>query len=69
MTIQQLITKGESEVLEFKASFGKDVIETLCAFANHLGGTVLVGVADDGKIVGTSCSEESMQNWVNDAVI
>lgn len=35
MKIHRLITEGESEVLEFKASFGKDVIETLCAFANH----------------------------------
>jgi predicted HTH transcriptional regulator len=39
MKVQQLITKGESEVLEFKATFGKDVIETLCAFANHRGET------------------------------
>jgi len=27
MNVQRLITKGESKVLEFKASFGKDVIE------------------------------------------
>ena len=32
MDIQRLIAKGESDVLEFKASFGKDVIETICAF-------------------------------------
>jgi hypothetical protein len=31
MVIQGLIAKGESDVLEFKASFGKDVIETICA--------------------------------------
>jgi predicted HTH transcriptional regulator len=35
MKVQRLITEGESEVLEFKASFGKDVVETLCVFANH----------------------------------
>jgi predicted HTH transcriptional regulator len=66
MNIQRLIKQGESDVLEFKVSFGKDVIETLCAFANHRGGTVLIGVADDGKIIGASCGEESMQNWVNE---
>lgn len=66
MKVQRLITEGESEVLEFKATFGKDVIETLCAFANHRGGTVLIGVADDGKIIGASCGEESMQIWVNE---
>ena len=66
MIIQRLIAKGESDVLEFKASFGKDVIETVCAFANHKGGTVLVGVAEGGKVVGVMCGVESIQNWVNE---
>ena len=66
MNIQRLIATGESEVLEFKTSFGKDVIETVCAFANHKGGTVLVGVAEGGKVVGVTCGEESIQNWVNE---
>ena len=60
MTIQRLIAQGESDVLEFKASFGKDVIETICAFANHKGGTVLIGVADKGRIIGTSYGSESL---------
>ena len=50
MDIQRLIAKGESNVLEFKASFGKDVIETVCAFANHKGGAVLIGVSRSPKI-------------------
>lgn len=66
MTIKQLILGGESDVLEFKLSFGRDVIETLCAFANHRGGTVLLGVANSGKVIGVSCGDESMQNWVNE---
>ena len=66
MTIQGLIAKGESDVLEFKASFGKDVIETICAFANHKGGTVLIGVSKDSKVVGVTCGVESIQNWVNE---
>jgi predicted HTH transcriptional regulator len=36
--LRKLILKGESETLEFKLAFGKDVIETLCGFANHRGG-------------------------------
>lgn len=66
MNIQRLITKGESEALEFKASFGKDVIETLCAFANHQGGSVLIGVSNTGKVIGATCGEETIQNWVNE---
>ena len=66
MDIQRLIAQGESDVLEFKTSFGKDVIETLCAFANHRGGTVLVGVSDEGGVVGTNYGNESLQVWVNE---
>lgn len=64
-TIREMIVLGESEYLEFKASFGKEVIEALCAFANHKGGVVLVGVDDSGKVVGVTCGQESIQSWVN----
>ena len=45
-----LIKKGESDTLEFKKSTAKlhAAFETLCAFLNGKGGTVLIGVADDG---------------------
>lgn len=40
----ELIAQGESARVEFKSSFQKEVVETLCAFANTLGGTVLLGI-------------------------
>ena len=49
MDILSLIQNGESETLEFKTSFGKEVIITLSAFANTKGGKVLFGVGNDGK--------------------
>lgn len=64
-TIRKMIALGESENLEFKASFGKEVIESLAAFANHKGGVVLVGVEDSGKVVGVTCGPETVQAWVN----
>jgi len=42
--LQQHISKGENEFLEFKTSFNKEVIETLVAFANAKGGDVIIGV-------------------------
>ncbi len=48
MNLIEQIRKGESETMEFKSSFGKEVIETLSAFANTKGGKVLVGVSDKG---------------------
>ena len=49
-----IIKQGESETLEFKQSFSKAVTETLVAFSNTQGGSVLIGVSDNKKIVGVS---------------
>jgi len=38
--IYSFIKNGESEILEFKSSFQKDVIETVAAFANTKGGII-----------------------------
>jgi ATP-dependent DNA helicase RecG len=64
--IVDIIKQGESEVLEFKTSFGKDVIETVVAFANTRGGMILIGVSDDGDVVGTGRGDESLQVWANE---
>jgi ATP-dependent DNA helicase RecG len=44
--ILSLIHSGESQTLEFEATFDKVRIESLVAFANAHGGSVLVGVSD-----------------------
>ncbi|MBI5756856.1 MAG: ATP-binding protein [Nitrospirae bacterium] len=46
------IPSGESETVEFKTSFDREVIETLVAFANTKGGKVFVGISDNGKAAG-----------------
>lgn len=66
INVNRLISAGESDAVEFKLTFNRDVVETLCAFANHRGGKVLIGVANDGKVIGVSCGAESMQKWVNE---
>ena len=40
--LHAFIAAGESQTLEFKTSFDKASIESLVAFANTQGGTVLV---------------------------
>lgn len=53
--VQTLLTIGENIVIEFKrAGDGPkwDTYESICAFLNRNGGDLLLGVADDGKIVG-----------------
>ena len=63
--LRTLIAQGESANLEFKSSFRWDlrenkvnralegvILKTLAGYMNGSGGTLLIGVADDGSIVG-----------------
>lgn len=55
----------ESEQLELKSSFQKEVIESVVAFANAKGGSVIVGVNDEGQVVGLSLGSETLKDWQN----
>lgn len=52
--ISRLIAFGESETLDFKQSISdaSKISKTLVAFANKQGGTLLIGVRDNGSICG-----------------
>lgn len=53
--VEALRRQGEGIAVEFKLSRGSvsgSVFETVCAFLNRSGGELLLGVADDGKVVG-----------------
>jgi ATP-dependent Lon protease len=65
MTVIELITAGESRTLEFKATARVNlatgqrdtgmelaVVKTVAGFLNAHGGTLLIGVADDGTVRG-----------------
>ena len=63
-TIDQLILAGESQELEFNASFDNATVESLVAFANAQGGTVLVGVTDKGTVCGVTLGKETLNEWL-----
>ncbi|MBU3661787.1 MAG: ATP-binding protein [Bacteroidetes bacterium] len=54
------IANGENEVLDFKKtiSSASKIAKTMSAFANHKGGTLLVGVNDNKTISGVRSEEE-----------
>ena len=58
--IQQLLLAGESETLDFKQtiSSASKIAKTMSAFANHRGGTLLVGVTDKKMISGIQSEDE-----------
>lgn len=61
--LHDLIAQGEGSRLEFKSSISTSarIARTLCAFANTGGGTLLIGVSDDGKIGGVSSEIKEMR--------
>ena len=60
-TIQSLIDSGESYNVEFKVrapSKVRELTEEICAFANADGGYLLIGVDDNGQVVGTNLEND-----------
>ena len=50
--LSNLVSLGEGFTTEFKQSYTSEIGREMCAFANATGGTILLGVADDGKVCG-----------------
>lgn len=58
--IANLIKQGEHQQLDFKHSISdsRKIARTLAAFANTDGGTLLIGVKDNGNVSGVNSEEE-----------
>ncbi|GFP27672.1 AlbA family DNA-binding domain-containing protein [Candidatus Hakubella thermalkaliphila] len=63
--LKKLMDSGESETVEFKTSFDKEVVETSGAFANTKGGVLLIGASDRGEIKGIRIGKETLKDWAN----
>jgi len=68
--LSALIDQGESETLEFKRSTGQlsRAIETLTAFANSNGGTIIFGVDEKGIVVGQHIADSTIREITNKIV-
>ena len=65
------MTFQESETLELKEIVVEDIKKEIIAFANSAGGTLYVGVADDGNIVGVENPDmviQQISNMVRDSI-
>ena len=66
-----MLMKAEGETLEYKAEIVSDICKEVIAFANTQGGELLIGVADDGAVVGVSEPDKVLlriNNMVRDSV-
>jgi len=77
-SITELIAQGENVFCEFKSTLRWDmrekklnlilqqeVIEAIAAFSNHLGGTLLIGIDDNGNAIGLQFDYESFKDSKN----
>lgn len=62
---------NESKTIEFKREFTDDIKKAVVAFANTDGGTVYIGVQDDGTVIGVADTDDTilrMTNAIRDAI-
>lgn len=70
--IKSIATSGEGYNVEFKVrvpSKVRELTEEICAFVNSEGGYLLIGIADNGKIVGDeidNAKRSAIQNSIRD---
>jgi ATP-dependent DNA helicase RecG len=55
----------ENENTEFKREYTSDIKKTVVAFANSKGGTIYIGISDDGEIIGVDDLDQTLQNALN----
>lgn len=69
--IEEILKRGENDQVEFKQDLSKkpeEFLESVVAFANTRGGSILVGVDDSGNVTGVyeQKLEERVQNMIRD---
>ena len=71
--IEEQLLQTEGKQLEFKRDLSspKPLLKTLIAFANTAGGQLIIGVADNGEVIGVVdplAEEERLTNLIADAI-
>lgn len=65
LEVLRRVQEGEGRTTEFKSRFDKDAVgKAICAFANGVGGVVILGVDDSGAIVGVAEDPEHLQETI-----
>ena len=58
----------EGSSIEFKAEFSNTVLKTAVAFSNSNAGTIYIGIADDGKVIGVEDPDKELRRAVQSIV-
>jgi predicted HTH transcriptional regulator len=68
--LKKLLSQGEGWTVEFKKcvdALSNSVFETVCSFSNRYGAHILLGVDDNGRILGVNpdAAPKIMKNFIN----
>ncbi len=65
--LRDLLKEGESETVEFKPSLSQmdKITESISAFSNTKGGTVVIGVSDKGEVLGVNIGKNTIESLAN----
>lgn len=55
----------EGKMIEFKREYTDDIKKTVVAFANSDGGTIYIGIQDDGTVVGVADADDTILRTTN----
>jgi len=67
-----MFLNGEKKNVEYKLEYSKTILKTVSAYANFHDGIIVLGIRDDGTIIGVNKIEETklnIENAINDAII
>ena len=56
---------SESQNIEYKESWRDEYLKWICGFANAQGGTMYIGVDDNGKVVGVKNAKKLLEDIPN----
>ena len=69
--ILSILMNGETKYIEFKERYSKTILKTVSAFSNYHDGKIMVGISDDGHLIGVENPNEvrlSIENTINDSI-
>lgn len=65
------LSETENKYIEIKESYTKTLLKTVSAFANYHDGKIIIGISDNGNIVGVENSRQlrlNIENAINDNI-
>ena len=65
MIEKRRITVEEKQNIEWKAAWKDEYLQWICGFANANGGSLYIGVDDNGQVIGVANAKRLLENLPN----